>query len=363
MAEIGESAANLYFSDGTAYSVPLPEVARAQAASRQIALTEEGMELIMRMNITTFAENEENQIRSMLHIYSITYNDIKNGAKDWKLGFHSPNPTIYFELAPLGNNRYLGCLANYNGFHAIRSINSRELCDWIIINLDEKNRRIIELSSGNWLDDGSSFMLDPITNNYVSKYTNLTTPWDSTIVHTKNYLTICNLRAGMMLVFSKETGKLTRRIKLTEAVPPEHLKETVCAVPITIIQPDLDDGLVVLARRDIDLLESVEIIEKMEKARLLEQDYEASMLFREYQRDKNGAEWYRVNLKNGKISKLNSPDVPDTWNHNRLAPIFVPYEYDQILFGGLEKGFRELIGQVFKEPAKMPKPDPDSDSK
>jgi hypothetical protein len=294
-----------------------------------------------------FAENEDKDIAFCFQFYSISYDEIRNGGIEWKLNHQYSDDTIFFEIVPIGNDKYLGCLSSWiGGTHGIMSSNSDQLCDWIICRLDDKNR-LIELDSGNWLNEDSSFFLDPTTNEYASKYNTLTHYANSSIVHTKNYLTICNLRTGRILVFSKQTGKLTRRIKLTEAVSQEQDSKTVCAVPITSIQPDLEDGLIVLARKDIDILESMNIIEKMNKAFLLEHSYELDHLFREFENDKQDAEWYRINLKNGKIEKNNTLDVPRIWNHSRFPPFFIPYYHGQILFGGIEKGFGELIKSIF----------------
>jgi hypothetical protein len=86
---------------------------------------------------------------------------------------------------------------------------------------------------------------------------------------------------------------------------------------------------------------------------------ESMMFLREFQLERIGVEWYRVNLENGKTEKLNSPDVPNEWDDTRIPapPYFIPFEHGQMLFGGIEKSYEELIGSVFVKSAQKTKPE------
>jgi len=57
-------------------------------------------------------------------------------------------------------------------------------------------------------------------------------------------------------------------------------------------------------------------------------------------------------LKNGRKEKLNFPEVPDEWDDTRIPmpPYFIPFEHNQMLFGGIDKTYQELIGSVFIKP-------------
>jgi len=349
MAVIGESGVELYFSDGVSIVLPLPEEAGTELVRPQVSLMKDGIDLFTRRVRTIFGLDEEITDTALNQSYFISYETIKNGSKDWTLNHSNQAWNYSFDMLRLSDNKYLACIPR-NGF--VSSKNG-QIYDWVIYAYNENNRSFTESDCGNWLDtDVSSYALDPMTERYVSRYNNLTFFANSTIVHTKNYITICNLRVGRMLVFSKETGKLARRLKLTEAVPPEQDSESVCAVPIIIVQPDMDDGIVVLARKDIDILESFEMLKEAEKYFRLGDEQEAIRIIDKFRNERKDTEWYRVDLKNGKVEKPIPYDVPYEWDHELLPPFFIPFEHGRILFGGLEKDFRELIGSVFKKPVK-----------
>jgi hypothetical protein len=353
-SEIDEHV-SLYFSDGASFVIPLPKVARTRLVSTQVALTEDGINLITRRNRTT-PERDNNEPWIVLQFYYISYSDIKNGKTEWRLVRPSiPATDFNCELVPLNDEKYLACLSTTND--GIPSINSRKIHDWVICGLNDKNK-FVEYDSGDWLESESSYLLNG--EQRVPKFNNLTIPIRNTIVHTKNYLTICSVTTGRMLVFSKGTGKLTGRIKLTDAVPPEQDSDALaCRTPIIIVQPDLDDGIVVLARKDFDIAESIGVFEKYRKLNRQVGATESAHIIDKFKAERTGAEWYRVNLEKRKAERIKPLDVPDNWDDSEIPmpPYFIPFENGQILFGGIKKRFQELIGSVFKKPAQKTKPE------
>jgi hypothetical protein len=160
-----------------------------------------------------------------------------------------------------------------------------------------------------------------------------------------------------MLVFSKEKGKLARKLKLTDAVPPKQDSDFLCAVPIIRVQPALDeDSIVVMAPNDINIAESIGLLEDINKLNRHGKTQEADELRDTFITARRGVQWYRVSLDKGKTEKMVSLDVPSEspdfylpreWDMELAPPIFIPLEHGRILFGGYEKSYRELIGTVF----------------
>ena len=345
----------IFFSSGMSFMVPLPKILGTELIQPHCMLTEDGIDLITNRITTTFGPDEEIDNRRSLQFYYISYENIKNGVTEWEIKHQSRVSNVNFQIVPINDKYHLGCLPDWN--LGIASQNS-QIYDWIVYAKNDKTN-FFEHDFGGWLSPGSSsYHNDPVTRRYDSKYKHLTFSLNCAVVHTKNFLTICNRATGNMIIFSKETGKLVRRLKLTEAVLPaqygEEGEEFVCAVPITIVQPDLEDGIIVLARTDRDILESIGVFEKMNK---LNKSYidgdsrdEVQAIINNFRELRQDAQWYRVNLKNGKIEKITSPELPATWDHDKSPPYFIPYRYGQILFGGIEKGYSQLIEQVFKKP-------------
>ncbi|MCL1894904.1 MAG: hypothetical protein FWG02_11875 [Holophagaceae bacterium] len=339
----GDETVTLYFSNGTTFVVPGPALERTKLVDSQYMLTEDGIELITKRYTTTFGPEEEIEKRPLLQFYSISYDDIKEGKKEWVLKREIRVSGIGFQIMPINDKYYLGC---FSGGAGIRARNT-QVYDWIVYTFNDSSH-FVEHDYGHWLDS-ESFFFDSTANKYVSRYKTLTSAWNSPVVHTKNYLTIANHWTGRMLVFSKETGKLVRRLKLTNTVPEIVDSESgICDAPITIVQPDMEDGLVVLARTDKALEESIKVYATRKRLRDSGIPGAEEVTSEIFEKSRQDAQWYRINLKNGKISKLHSPDVPTTWDHYMLAPIFIPYLNEQILFGGLKKGYGQLIGEVFK---------------
>jgi hypothetical protein len=350
----------------------------------------------------------------VLQFYHISYESIKEGIKEWILHNELDKDIPIFELIPLNSNRFLAFPSGNDGVMGY---------DWVTFGFD--GNKLFKIDQGYWLDSESGgYYFDRAKNRRVSKHEKLADSWNSSIVHTKNYLTIFNHYTGRMLVFSKETGKLKRRAKLTPAVPPEQDNECVCVIPVITLQPDLDDSIVVLAHKDIDILKSMDMVEAynnlFKEGKLIKgdqflgnsmpnkkivilgsMDIEAynnllkeeegirgnlflenskpieeivilrsmdmpeaynnllkegevirgNIFLKNSKPNHNGVQWYRVNLESGIIEKRNRGDVPDTYDDMRF-PFFIPFGYDNILWGGDEKGFPELIGSVFKKPTK-----------
>ncbi|MCL1908082.1 MAG: hypothetical protein FWG12_01790 [Holophagaceae bacterium] len=347
----GNHTVEIFFNNGESFAVPLPRILRTELIHPHCMLTECGVELITKRVTTTFVPNEDIEKRPLLQFYSISFDEIKKGKFEWELKRQGRVSNVNFQIVPIGDKYHLGCLSDWN--NGISSSNAQRY-DWIVYTRND-NSNFVEHDFGGWLSqDSSSYHNDPVARRYDSIHKYLTLDANSAVVHTKTFLAICNRMTGNMLVFSKETGKLARRLKLTEAVPLRQNSEFVAAVPITIVQPDLDDGLIVLARTDRDILESISEIEKMKKFEKLFKDGdsrdEIEFMIDNSRELRQDAQWYRVNLKNGKIDKITSPDLPSTWDHDRWPPVFIPYLYDQFLFGGVEKGYGQLIEPVFKKP-------------
>jgi len=377
-----DNCVTLYFHDGSSFVIPLPKVVGTRLVDPEIALTEYGINLVTKRSRTTPIP-DKNEPWTVLQFYSISYSDIRNGKIEWELTRPSiPAPNFNCSLVPLNENRFLACLPSpYMG--GIPSLNSaEETHDWVICGLNENNK-FVEYGRGDWMESEGSYLTTGTKQGTLfyrdSKFGGLTTPAFNKIVHTKNYLTIVNTMTGRMLIFSKEKGKLVRRLKLTDAVPIEQdFGKLVCMMPIIIVQPDMDDGIVVLARKEFDIAESIGVFERYHKLQrqdkpVKETEYKdefgrtfykssppASRQFLDEFLSKHvGVEWYRVNLENGNVKKIHPLDVPDTWDDSvyRKPPYFIPFEYGQILFGGVQKGFQELIGAVFKKSAEKAKPE------
>jgi hypothetical protein len=352
----GSKSVELYFSDGETFSLPLPTERNKEFLHTQVVLTEDGIDLIAKQIPKSFFVSDEKKLLSAaLQFYHISYESLKNGTKEWTLRGEMDKDVPSFEIIPV-NSRHFLTIFPMEGDGIIGTDSNRY--DWATFGFD--NKKTIKTDQGYWLDSASSgYYFDRESKQNVSKTKPLSFSLFNSIVHTKNYLTVFNLATGRMLVFSKETGKLKRRAKLIPAVPPEQDNTWVCAYPVIALQPDLDDSIIVLAHNDINILKSIDMIEKYKK--LLEEGkgMEGMQLFNDFRINSNDVQWYRVNLESGTIEKRNKGgDVPDIWDDMKF-PNFIPFGYDNILWGGMEKGFAELIGTVFKKPAPRPLPLPD----
>jgi hypothetical protein len=330
----------LYFSNGETFSVPLPSEKGKELLTPQVALTKDGIDLItIQATNFRFGPSDEYKARtSALQFYFISYESIKEGAKEWTLRDEINKDIPPSEMIPLNTNRFLAFPIGSNGVMGY---------DWATFGFN--GNKLVKIDQGYWLDSESAgYYFDRTEKRRVSKHQQLANSWNSSIVHTKNYLTIFNHLTGRMLVFSKETGKLKRRAKLTPAVPPEQDSEFVCAIPVITLQPDLDDSIVVLAHKDINILKSMDMIEEYNNLNKEGKAMEAFQFLMDSKSDYYDIQWYRVNLESGIIEKRNRGDVPDTWD-NTIFPFFIPFGYDSVLWGGVEKSFPELIGTVFKK--------------
>ena len=143
----GESNLGLYFSDGRYFSIPLPAEVNSTTAGSQVALTENGIDLITRTIRRTFNENEEVEATNLIQFFYISYDSIKNGERNWEMKRELRLSSMFnVQLVPLNETDFLACLSLSN--MGLRSRLAEKVRDWIIYRLDDNNR-FVELESGN----------------------------------------------------------------------------------------------------------------------------------------------------------------------------------------------------------------------